>query len=195
LYGSEILSKNWDIWNIKFQQNSIVYYFFFIFLAFLAFCFRFHLSKLVQKLWKFFVVFYWKGLRSYQRFLENSNSSFKKNIDMWNIFFWKFYRSLFVFYFLLFLTFIFNFAYLYLSTNSRNFYVFLFYVLEILWKNFGKSWNTFLKNIYIWNPKFLINSIVFYFFLSILVIFFSYFTCPNLSKNSKHFCAALLYGL
>jgi len=63
LYGSEILSKNsvklwfffsknnWDIWNPKFQQNSIVYYFVFTFLAFLAFCFLFHLSKLVQKLW------------------------------------------------------------------------------------------------------------------------------------------------
>jgi len=45
--------RSWDIWNPKFQQNSIVYYFFFIFLAFLAFCFLFHLSKLVQKLWNF----------------------------------------------------------------------------------------------------------------------------------------------
>jgi len=45
--------KNWDIWNPKFQQNSIVYYFVFIFLAFWAFCFLFHLSKLVQKLWNF----------------------------------------------------------------------------------------------------------------------------------------------
>jgi len=42
LYGSEILSKNWDIWNPKVQQNSIVYYFFFNFLAFLAFRFVFH---------------------------------------------------------------------------------------------------------------------------------------------------------
>ena len=35
---------------------------------------------------------------------------------------------------------------------------------------------------------------VFYFFC-ILVIFFSYFTYPNLSKNTKHFCGALLYVL
>jgi len=34
-----------------------------------------------------------------------------------------------------------------LSTNSRNFDVVLFYGLEILSKNFGKSWNIFLKNI------------------------------------------------
>ena len=83
---------------------------------------------------------------------------------MWNIFFENstVYYLFFIFYY--FWHFIFNFVYLYLSTNSRNFYVFLFYVLEILWKNFGKSWNTFLKNIDIWNPKFLINSIVFYFF-------------------------------
>ena len=36
---------------------------------------------------------------------------------------------------------------------------------------------------------------VFFYSFSILVIFFSYFTCPNLSKNFKHFCGALLYGL
>jgi len=34
-----------------------------------------------------------------------------------------------------------------MSKNSRNFYVFLFYGLEILSKNFGKSWKFFLKNI------------------------------------------------
>ena len=60
LYGSEILSKNfaklwffcskknWDNWNPKFQQNSIVYNFFFIFLAFRHFVFYFtypNLSK------------------------------------------------------------------------------------------------------------------------------------------------------
>jgi len=117
---------------------------------------------------------------------------------MWNIFFFK---ILYVFYlfFYYFWHFIFNFVYLYFSTNSRNFYVFLFYELEILSKNFEKSWNIFLKNIDIWNPKFFINSTVYYlfffYFFSILVIFFSYFTYPNLLKNSKHFCGALLYRL
>ena len=63
-YGLEVLSKNFgnswnvyqkniDIWNPKFQQNSIVYYFFFIFLAFLALCLLFHVPKLVEKLWNF----------------------------------------------------------------------------------------------------------------------------------------------
>ena len=45
--------KNWDIWNPKFQQNSIIYYFFFILSAFSAFCFLFHLSKFVHELWNF----------------------------------------------------------------------------------------------------------------------------------------------
>ena len=36
---------------------------------------------------------------------------------------------------------------------------------------------------------------VFFYFFSILLIFISYFTYPNLAKNSKHFCGALLYGL
>jgi len=118
---------------------------------------------------------------------------------MWNIFFFKILRYtifLFLFYFW---HFIFNFVYLYFSTNSRNFYVFLFYELEILSKNFGKSWNIFLKNIDIWNPKFFINSIVYYlfffYFFRSLVIFFSFFTYLNLWKNSKHFCGALLCGL
>jgi len=36
-----------------------------------------------------------------------------------------------------------------LSKNARNFYALLFYGLEILSKNFGKSGNIFKKNIYI----------------------------------------------
>jgi len=114
-------------------------------------------------------------------------------------FFSKFCGLRFVFlFFYSFWHFILNFVYLYLSTNSRSFYVFLFYGLEILSKNFGKSWDIFLKNIDIWNPKFFINSIVYYlffYFFRIWVIFFSYCTYPNLSKKFKHFCGALLYGL
>ena len=94
---------------------------------------------------------------------------------------------LFFYYFWLFN---FNFIYLYLSKNSIYFSVLLFYGLEILSKNFGKLRNIFQKNIDIWNPKFFISSIVYYFFFysfSILVIFFSYFTYPNLSKNSETF--------
>jgi len=45
------------------------------------------------------------------------------------------------------LTFYFQFHLSVLAKNSRNFYVFLFYGLEILSKSFGKSWNIFVKNI------------------------------------------------
>jgi len=41
---------------------------------------------------------------------------------------------------------------------------FLFYGLEIFSKIFKKSWNVFLKNIDIWNPKLFTNSIIYYFF-------------------------------
>jgi len=87
-------------------------------------------------------------------------------------FFSKFCGLLFAFYFFtIFDILFFNFVYLYLSKNSTNFYVFLFYGLENLSKNFGKSWNVFQKNIDIWNPKFFINSIVCYLFF----LFFYHF--------------------
>ena len=60
---------------------------FYFFSIFGIFFFVFHIPKLVQKLWNFFVMFYWNGWRFYQRFLENSKSYFKKHIDMWNFFF------------------------------------------------------------------------------------------------------------
>jgi len=59
---------------------------------------------------------------------------------------------------------------LYLSKNSRK-----FYGLEILSKNFGKSWNVFQKNIDIWNPKFFTNFIICYFFIYFFSIFDIFF--------------------
>jgi len=126
-----MLSKNWDNWNPKFQQNSIVYYFFFIFLAFLTFCFLFHLSKLVQKLWNFF-----SSICTCQKILE-----------------------IFMF--------------------------FYFYGLEILSKNFRKSWIVFQKNIDIWNPKFFINSIVYYLFFYSFIILVMFFFLYHVSKLVK----------
>jgi len=88
---------------------------------------------------------------------------------MWNIFFQNFT----VYYFLIFLTFIFQFRLSVLFKKFWNFYVILFYGLEILSKIFGKSWNIFLQNINIWNPKFFINSIIYYlFFLAFLTSFY-----------------------
>ena len=101
---------------------------------------------------------------------------------MWNIFFFKipWFTICFSIFFIIFGIF-FNFVYLYFSKISGNFYVFLFYGLEILSKIFVKSWNVFLKNIDIWNPKFFINSIIYYlFFLFFLAFFMSFFSIsPN----------------
>ena len=107
-----------------------------IFLAFLAFCFLFHLSKLVKKLWNFL----WWFIGRVRDFTNNFWKILKvllKKILICKIFYFsKFCSLLFVFLiFYYFLHFIFNFVYLYLSKNCRNFYVFLFYGLEILSKN------------------------------------------------------------
>ena len=133
---------------------------FFIFLFFLTFYFQFCLSVLVNKFYKFLCFFIlWT-----RDFIKEFWKIFLKDIDIWSP---KFFINFIVYYLFLFSFysfwhFIFNFVYLYLSTNSRNFYVFSFYGLEILSKNFWKSWNIFVKNIDIWNPKFFINSIVYY---------------------------------
>ena len=166
----------------------------------MAFWFLFHLSKLVQKLWNFL----WWFIVRVRDFTSDFWKILKvllKKILICEIFFFfsKFCGLLFsLYFFIIFDILFFNFVHLYLSKNSTNFYVFLFYGLEILLKNFGKSWNIFQKNIDIWNPKFFINSIVYYLFFLFFYHFgnaLCYITYPNLSKNSKHFCGALLYGL
>ena len=95
------------------------------------------------KIMEFLVVFYWKCKRFYQRFLKNSKSCLKKNIDMWNIFF----QNSTVYYLFLYF-FIFDILFSICSICT----CFLFYGLQILSKKF-------------WNLKFFINSIVYFFFL------------------------------
>jgi len=63
------------------------------------------------------------------------------------IFFPKFCGVLFGFYFSIIFVILFQFALSVLVKKFYKFYVFLFYGLKILSKNFGKSWNIFLKNI------------------------------------------------
>ena len=129
MYGSEILSKNWDIWNPKFQQNSIVYYFFFIFLAFLAFCFLFHVPKHVQKLWHFLSCFTGRDRDFTNDFWKILKVLFKKILICEIFFFLKimwFTICFFIFYY--FWHFIFNFVYLYLLKKCLKFLCFF-----ILW--------------------------------------------------------------
>jgi len=76
-----------------------IYFFIFIFTFYfqfrvfvLAFCFFISPIQTCLKIMKFFEIFFWKGKRFYQRFLENSKSSFTNNIDMWNKFCFKIQR-------------------------------------------------------------------------------------------------------
>jgi len=188
------LSKKIEIFKI---QNFIIYYFFFIFLAFLAFCFLFHLPKLVQKLWNFLWCFIGRIRDFTSDFWKILNVLLKKLLICEIFFFSKFCGLLFVFLFLYYIWhFIFNFVYLYLSKNSTNSYNFLFYeFLEILSKNFGKSWNIFQKNIDITNSKFFKNSIVSFFFYSfiILIMFFFPFSPIQSCQKILHIFLMLYY--
>jgi len=109
------------------------------FLALLAFCFLFHLSKLVQKLWNFL----WCFIGRVRDFTSNFWKILKvllKKLFMCEIFFFQNSAVYYLFIiFLLFLTFYFQFSLSVLVKNSTNFYDFLFYGLEILSKKFGKS--------------------------------------------------------
>jgi len=112
---------------------------------------------------------------------------------MWNISFFKIlWFSICFFIFLLFLTFYFQFQ---LSVLVNKFYKFL--CCFILWirefiKEFGKSWNIFLKTIDIWNPKFFINSTVYYLFF-FFWHFGNLFFLFHLSKLVKKFKTFLWY--
>ena len=106
LYGTEILSKNWDIWNTKFQQNTI-----FTISFLLCSIFGIHLSKLVQKLLNFLWCFIGR-VRDFTNNLWKILKFILKKMLICEIlfFFSKFYGLVFVlFLYLLFLTFYFQF--------------------------------------------------------------------------------------
>jgi len=150
----------------KFHRLLFIFYFFSIFGIFF---FYFTYPNLTKNYGIFCSVLL-QGLE-----ILGTNSGISKHsstkISICKITFFSKFHGVLVFFlsFYYFWHFLFNFVYLYLSKNSGNFYVFLFYRLEILSKIFGKSWIIFLKNIDIWNPKFFINSSIYYLF------FFQYF--------------------
>ena len=143
MYGSEILSKNWDIWNPKFQQNSIIYYFFFIFLAFLAYWLVFHVPKLVQKLWNFLWCFigrvrdftnnFWKFLKVLLKKYWYAKSFFFQNSALYYLFFY------------LFLTFYFQFRLYVLVKKCLKFLCFLILSIRDFIKEFWKIMDYFSK--------------------------------------------------
>ena len=105
---------------------------------------------------------------------------------MWNIFFSKFWSLLFFLFCYYFWHFIFNFVYLYLSKNSWKFNVFFILWIRYFIKEFWKIMECFSKKYRHLKFKILhkFHSLLFFFYsFSILIIFFSYFTYPNLSKK------------
>ena len=163
--------KKFEIFQIqnftKIPSFTIFFHFFTIFDIF------FSISPIqsCQKIMEFLVLFYWKDQRFYQRILKISRSSFKKLLICEIIFF---FQNFAVFYFfLLFLTFCFLFHPCVLAKNSGNFDVVLFYGLEILSKNVGKSWNSFLKKYRHFKSKILHKfHCLLFLFLAFLIFFF-----------------------
>ena len=120
----------------------------FLFYSFSIFVILFSISPIqtCPKIMEYFIVFYWKGQRFYQRFLENSKSSFKKKILICEIFFCKILQFTICFFmFLLLLRFYFQYR---LSILVKKFQKFL--CIFILWirdfmKEFWKIMECFSK--------------------------------------------------
>jgi len=135
----------------------------------LAFCFLFHLSKLVQKLWNFLWWFIGRVRDFTSVFWKILKVLFKK-ISICEIFFFfsKFCGLLFSFFLLLFLTFYFSISSI--CTCQKILEIFIFFILWIrdFIKEFWKIMEYFSKKYRHLNPKFFINSIVYYLFFFIL---------------------------
>ena len=156
--------KNWDIWNPKFQKNFIDYYFFFIFLAFLAFCFLFHLSKVFQKLWNFLKCFIAR-VRDFTNDLWKILKVHLKKILICEIIFFQNSAVYFLFFiFLLFSTFYFLFrVYVRVKKFEKFLCVFVLWTKDFI-KEFWKIMEYFSKKYRHLKSKILRKSIVYYLF-------------------------------
>ena len=151
-----------------------------------------------QKIVEIFVMFYWMDYTFYQRIMKNSRSLFK-NIQIWEInFFLKLNSLVFIFYFFSIFDIFISISSIYLSKNSENFYGVLFYELEILSKNFGKSWNIFLKK-YRYSKCKILHKFhhlqLLFQFLAFLTSVLFLFHLSKLVKKFRNFCGLLLYRL
>jgi len=168
----------------------------------LAFWFLFHLSKLVQKLWNFLWWFIGRVRNFTSVFWKILKVLFKK-ISICEIFFFlsKFCGLLFsLYFFYYFWHFIFQFRPFVLVKKFYKFLCFFILWIRDFIKEFWKIMESFSKKYRHLKSKILhkLHRLLFVFFLFFYhfnICFFSYITYLNLSKNSKHFCGALLYGL
>jgi len=166
--------KIFEVFEIQnFTKISSFTISFYIFSIFHIFFFLFHLSKLIQKLLNF--VYYFIG----------------RIRDMWNNFFPNSAKYYLFFYYVQ--HFLFYFIYLYLSKNSENFYVLLFYGLEILLKDFRKSRNIFLQNYRHLKSKILHKFHRSLFFLYFFYHFWHLLSLFHLSELIKKFKTFLWY--
>ena len=139
-FGSEILSKNsatlWFFFGkklryLKSKISTKFHCLLFFFLVFQHFWHFFSISPIhtCLKITGFFVVFYWKGKRFYQQFLENSKSSFKKTL-ICEIFFFKFCGLLFIFLFFIIFDILFSISSICTCQKVQEIFIFLFYFVD-----------------------------------------------------------------
>ena len=171
---------------------------FFLLFQHLAFFFLFHLSKLIKKLWNFLWCFIGRVRDFTNDFWKILKVLFQKILICETIFFQNSVVYYLFFYFFIIFDILFSILSICICQKILDIFMFLF----TLWtrdfiKEFWKIMEYFSEKYRHLKSKILhkFHRLLFVFFFSILVIFFSYFTYPNLSKNSKHFCGALLYGI
>ena len=168
----------------KFYRLLFRFYFFSIF----GILFSISPIQSFPKIMEFFEVFYCKGQRFYQRFMENSKSSFKKLL-ICELIFSKILQFTFCFFiFLLFSTFYFLFR---VSVRVKKLQKFL--CVFVLWmkdfiKEFWKIVEYFSKKYRHLKSKILRKSIVYYlFFFLFFQHFGNLFFLFHLSKLVKKF--------
>jgi len=182
--------KKFEIFEIQnFNKIPSFTISFLFFLAFLAFCFLFHVPKLVQILWNFLWCFIGR-VRYFTNDFWKILKVLLKKILICEIFdFSKFYSLLFVFLFsYYFWHFIFNFVYLYLSKKFRKFNFYFILLISYFIKEFWKIMECFSEKYRHLKSKILhkFHRLLFGFFysFSVLIIFFFLF---HLSKLVKKF--------
>jgi len=105
----------------KFHRLLFLFYFFSIFGTLVAIS----RTQTCQKIMEFFVVFYWKGWRFYQQFLENSKSSFKKKL-ICEIFFFQ-TSAVYYLFFIFFIIFDILFSLSSICTCQKMLQIFMFF--------------------------------------------------------------------
>ena len=139
--------KIFEIQNFKKIPSFIISFYFFF--KFLAFCFLFHLSKLVQKLCNF-LQFFIGRVRDFTNDFWKILKVLLEKIQICKIFFFSIFSGLLFGFFTFFIIFDILFSISSICNCEKILDIFMFFYFmdqKFYQKNFGKSWNIFLKNI------------------------------------------------